>query len=90
MDKRYGTEGGALLRMRLADMRAAECLGDVPLLILSTVDDSLKGEATITICPNLRMVVKANHRIPPKLDSGDINWPCVRRILIQRIECVNG
>lgn len=85
MDEQYGAEGAAALRGRLADMRAAECLGDVPLV---TLLPSAAGttDASIEVGGGLRLVVKANHKRPPTLRDGNIDWPGVHRILIQRVE----
>jgi hypothetical protein len=90
MDERYGPEGGGLLRDRLADMRAAECIGDLPLLILSPIRERLDTEAAITIGDGLTVVIKANHSKPPKFANGAVEWGRVDRILIQRIERTNG
>jgi hypothetical protein len=86
MDERYGAEGGALLRRCLADMRAAECLGDIPLLALLPRAGSLGEEAAVDVGAGLTVVLKANHQRPPKLAGGKIDWSGVARILIQRIE----
>lgn len=86
MDERYGAEGGALLRRCLADMRAAECLGDVPLLTLLPMLGSFGDEVAVDVGAGLKVVFKANHKKPPKLAGGKIDWSGVARILIQRIE----
>lgn len=90
MDERYGAEGAALLRGRIADMRAAECLGDLPLLALSPVPGSLDSEAAIAIGTGLTVTIKANHQKPPKFVDGGIDWARVERILIQRIDRAHG
>src|SRR5690349_5407074 len=90
MDKRYGAEGGALLRERLADIRAAECLRDAPLLTLSPVPGSLGGEMAINVGAGLTIIFKANQLRPPKLRDGGIDWYRINRILIQRIERNHG
>ena len=85
MDKHYGAEGAAVLRGRLADMRVAECLGDVPLVTLLPSTEATT-DAFIKVGGGLRLVVKANHKRPPTLRDGGIDWPGVHRILIQRVE----
>jgi hypothetical protein len=90
MDERYGADGGALLRVCLADMRAAGCLGDMPLLALSPVSASVGGEVAVDLGAGLRVFFKANHQKPPKFRDGGIDWRHVGRILIQRIEWVHG
>jgi hypothetical protein len=90
MDKRYGAEGGALLRERLADLRAAECLRDVPLLVLFPVPASLGDEIAMDVGTGLTIIFKANQQRPAKLRNGGIDWPRINRILIQRIEREHG
>lgn len=85
MDERYGAEGGASLRAFIADMRAAGCLGEMPLLSLDPVPASIGGEVVVNLGAGLKVVLKANHQKPPKLRGGGIDWPHVDRILIQRI-----
>ena len=48
MDERFGAQAGALLRRWLADIRAADCLRDVPLIRLSAVSKR-PGETTIDL-----------------------------------------
>lgn len=90
MDEQYGAEGAALLRARIADMRAAECLGDLPVLTLSPTCSSLDNEAKIAIGAGLTVVIKANHQKPPRSSDGGIHWGRVERVLIQRIERTHG
>lgn len=90
MDELYGADGGALLRRCLADMRAVECLGDLPLLALSLAPTGLGDEAAVDVGAGLTVVLKANHRRPPRLADGEIDWSAVNRILIDRIERAHG
>lgn len=90
MDERYGAEGAALLRARIADIRAAECLGDLPLPAPSPVPGSLGDEAAMSVGAGLTLVFKVNHQKPPKLADGGVHWGRVERILIQRIERARG
>ncbi|MGF7212612.1 hypothetical protein GGE65_007247 [Skermanella aerolata] len=86
IDERYGAESGALLRRWLADIRAAECLSDVPLLSLSWIPSNLSGEVVVDVGAGLKVVLKANHQKPPKFANGEIDWSRVDRVLIHRIE----
>jgi hypothetical protein len=74
-----------MLRRLLADMRAAECLGDVPLCEVTAKWDRNDGDATISVGNGLMLVVKANHRNPPRTKTGSIDWFNVGRILIEQI-----
>jgi hypothetical protein len=85
IDKRYGAERGAMLRRLLADMRAAECLGDVPLCEVSDKGDREEGDATISVGKGLMLIVTANHRNPPRTKTGSIDWFNVGRILVEQI-----
>lgn len=85
MDQRYGAEGGELLRRWLADIRAAECLGDVPLLAPSLTFRRFSDEVLVDLAGALKVIFKANHQKPPKRMDGEIEWSSVDRILIQRI-----
>lgn len=86
MDQRFGAEGAAVLRRCIADIRAAESVGDVPLLNLSPSPAKLGHEAQIALDNGLVILVRANHQKPPKKRNGEIDWLRVGRILIQRIE----
>jgi hypothetical protein len=90
MDERYGVEQGALLRRCLADMRAAECFRDVPLLDLSPVSGRLYAEGVVRVAPDLKIVLKANHRKLPQLECGEVDWCSVDRVVIQKIEQIHG
>lgn len=86
MDERFGAEGAAALRRCLADIRAAECVGDVPFLDLSPSSAKLGSEAKIVLDGRLVVVLRANHQKPPTTTNGETDWARVGRILIQRIE----
>ena len=90
MDERYGAINGALLRAMIADIRAARSLREVPLLVLCPIDSGLRDEAAIKLGADLVIVIRANLRKPPRLEEGDMDWPRVDRVLIQRIEQAHG
>jgi hypothetical protein len=85
IDARFGPECGATLRRLLADLRAAVCLGDVPLLVLKPSGGTMANETTIDVCAGVRMNLRANHRLPPMTPDGEINWFLIDRILIEQI-----
>jgi len=89
MDDRYGAENAARLRVWLADLRAAQSIGDAPLLHLAPLLGNLGDEAIMTIGAGLNAIVRANHQRPPKLANGDVDWLNVERLLIQKIERTN-
>lgn len=85
MDERYGAEGGTHLRRCLADIHAAEFLGDVPLLDITHLTANGGRQVALSVGAGLSMIVSANHQRPPKLLGGGIDWHRVERILVQRI-----
>ncbi|NOG73667.1 hypothetical protein [Roseicella sp. DB1501] len=90
MVEQYGAASAATLKGRLADIRAAESLCDVPLVTLLLLTNGIADGATLDLGSNLRLVVKANHKRPPTLADGSIDWPSVQRILIQRVEKIDA
>lgn len=86
MDKQYGAEGAATLKGRLADIRAAECLGDVPLVNLRPCLNCADDTAALEMGVAMKIIFKPNHRKPPTLQDGSTDWNSINRILIQRIE----
>jgi len=89
MHEQYGAEGAATLKGRLADIRAAECLRDVPILTLCPLLEGAGDSAVLDVGGGMKIIVKANHRKPPTLQDGVIDWGSINRILIQRIEMSN-
>ena len=90
MDERYGAEGAALLKVAIADMRAAECLRDLPLAEVRPLEKSFGPDAGIAFRNGLLVTARPNHKTPPTLPDGSIDWGRVERILIQGIEFAHG
>jgi hypothetical protein len=90
LDENFGAEGGATLRRFLADLRAADCFSDVPLLVLSPSSEGLANQAAIDVGVGIRMTVRTNHQRSPLTPDGKIDWPVLDRILIQQINLTYG
>ncbi len=89
MDKQYGPERGASLRRCLADMRAACALNEVPLLATEMERGTFGEEIAYGLGKGMSIVIRANHKTPPRLPDGSVNWPLVERVLLQQIHCTN-
>lgn len=85
MIEQFGAEGATTLKGRLADLRAAECLDDVQLATVLPFTDGAGANAILDLSSGIRLIVRANHKNPPKRCDGGINWSEVYRILIERI-----
>jgi hypothetical protein len=90
MDERYGAERAEYLRGRMADMRAADVLQNVPLIDPRPVEGTFGTEISVDIGRGLNVVLRVNHTNPPTLPDGNVDWSRVERVLVQRIECING
>jgi hypothetical protein len=83
LDETFGAVGGGVLRRFLADLRAADCFSEVPLLALSPLSGN---EAVLDVGAGITMVIRANHQKLPLTADGKVNWPVVDRLLIQNID----
>lgn len=81
----FGRKVAQKLKMRLADMRAAstpdELLVGNPRITHCSSDECM----TIDLCGGFVIQFSANHPVPPRTDSGDLNWSNVTRIKIVEI-----
>ena len=80
-----GVEAATMLKHRLADLRAAESIRDLPLVV--PPDASSNGQATVLVhlCNKIYIVVCSNHRRPPTRQDNAIDWARVNRVRILRI-----
>ena len=84
LDRRFGLECGQTFRERLADLRAAPCIHDLPLRKPDAVDSS--GRMSLEVARRIRIVFYPNHRRIPLDGDGRIDWSRVSRIKIIAIE----
>ena len=85
MKRLLGAVNAKKLKSRLADLRAAGCIFDLPLTPRIKLNG---GEPLLEIEPSagLRLILCINHNNPPKLKSGEIDWEKVFRLKVIRIE----
>ena len=80
--QKLGTKVAAVLKHRLADLRAAATMSDLPVGDLTKNADvcilKLNSTVQMTLCPN--------HVSKPVLKSGDVDWTKVTRIKITDLE----
>jgi hypothetical protein len=76
-----GIPVAARLRARVADLRAADTISDVPVATQPASDSTVE----IDLGDGFKMLVGANHPVPPVLKSGATDWSQIRRIKILRI-----
>lgn len=81
--RELGTVVAAMLRARLADLRAANTVADVPIVARPTSASTREGE--IDLGDGFKMIICANHPVPPVRQSRVINWSQISRIKILRI-----
>lgn len=86
MDERFGPELAELLRERLADMRAAETLSDVPLVRIVEPAASLEKEVALDLGAGVQLILKPGSLEPPVRADGAVHWKGLDRVIIQRIE----
>ena len=81
----FGSETAEIFKKRLADLRAAEHVKDLP-----KPPYPLKGARggcmAIEFAENQRLVFNANHTKNPRDNNGKVDWAKVRRVKILEIE----
>ena len=81
-----GPSVAALLKRRLADLRAATSTEDLVAGRPRILDESSHQYKAVDVGAGYRMVFCANHPRNPVNESGGIGWPRGSRIKIVRIE----
>lgn len=71
---------------RIADLRAAEHMRDLPFAEFRPADGNDPELVVVGLTAERRLVVAANHERPPTGPSGAIAWEHVSRIIILRLE----
>jgi len=70
---------------RLADLHAAQCVGELVAGNPREIDGVLPGHMILSLCEGYRLVFCANHCANPTRSNG-VNWSKVTRIKIVQIE----
>ena len=79
----------AHLRARLADLRAADSVADVPFTYISNSSNDAQGIITVDLDGGQSFDLAANHRTIPKLSDGTVDWTRVTRVKILRVGVAN-
>jgi hypothetical protein len=82
--QQLGARIAAVLKDRLADLRAAATVADLPL----GEPHKVSGGYVLELSDEFRLIVSPNHKSNPVLSSGAIDWAKVSRIKIIDLEMV--
>jgi hypothetical protein len=85
MRKEFGLGVATTLKARLADLRAANVIADLPIGEPMVMSRPGGCALLINIGVGCRMIIQANHRSSPIL-SGSVDWSAVTRVKIISIE----
>jgi hypothetical protein len=82
----YGFSVAKQLRARLADLREAETVLELPAGKPREIPAQPHNNYAVTLAQGYRLVMRANHSNIPVLDNGKVDWAKVSRVMIMRIE----
>lgn len=85
-DALYGTSVAETLIHRLADMRAAGHLLDIPFAEVRPAADDIPEHVVVSLAAGRFLVIAPNHAHPPRTPDGAVSWEGVNRIIILRLE----
>lgn len=80
--RKLGVNVAALLKHRVADLRAATSIKDLLVGKPRLLDDSSNQYMVVDLCDGYRVIFCANHPNNPLTESGKIDWLRVSRIKI--------
>ena len=86
----YGIKVAKELRARLADIRDADNVLDLPAGRPREIDSSPHNHYAVDLADGYRLVVCVNHSKVPLLKSRGVDWANVSRIRVHRIEVEHG
>lgn len=91
-ERKLGSECAKKLRLRMADLQAAQCLEDCRNLPgrLHELKGDRAGELAFDLKQPHRLVLVPDHDPVPEKESGGINWTLITDILIHEIEDYHG
>ena len=91
--KRWGARQAALIRRRLAELQAADCLADISYLPpprLHQLSNDRKGQLAVDTLHPARLIFKPNHDPIPQKDDGGLDLTQITQILIIEVEDYHG
>lgn len=91
--RRWGAERAPIVRRRIAQLMAAETLGDVSTLRpvrLHQLDGSRAGQFAVDVGPVYRMVLEPWHNEVPRTANNSIDKSQITKIRILSVEDYHG
>lgn len=85
----FGSAVSSDLQACLADLVAVATVTEIPTGNPGPIDDPAQSYK-VELSNGYRVVFCANHVRPPFTESGELDWPSVRRIKILEITHANG
>ncbi len=79
-----GEDVAGVLRLRLADLRAVDCIDDMP-VGRTTRRGQECDLLEVELADEVVMTFESNHKRPRITDTGSVDWPQVRRIRLTQI-----
>jgi plasmid maintenance system killer protein len=80
--KEFGTEVAAILRRRLADIRAATSISDLVTGNVQLSEDEMQCSLSVGA---ESLIMRSNHSTPPLTKEGKLDWTAVERVQILRV-----
>lgn len=84
LQKTYGTLSKNI-QVRMAQLKAADCLDDIPRVPppkCHELSENRKGQLSVDLNHNMRLILKPDYDIPPRRDDGGLDWEQVTKIQI--------
>lgn len=89
--REFGTLVSTRLKSRITDLCAADTIFDLPVgLSKPNPPPESEEEVVLHLSDHVALVFRANHRRPPMLTTGGIDWQRVNRIKIVHIGKYDG
>lgn len=85
-ESRFGAIVAEALVSRLADIRAADHLLELPFVSVRQSDEQSQEKAVITLPMGRLLVIAVNHPKPPLAADGSLDWKRVIRVKILSVE----
>ena len=82
----FGAKAAEALHGRLADLRAAVSLEDLPVARPRLLRDDDPSVMVMEFSPGHQLIFRVNHPRPPKTKSGSVDWTNVSRIKLLAIQ----
>jgi len=89
-EREYGFKLARRLRARVAELRAAETVLELPAGRPREIPGRPFSNYAVNLTEGYRLVLSANHGEVPVLDAGGVDWAGVSRVMVVRIEVGNG